>query len=107
MFTAVSNGETSTVTEVSGNAYARVQRDPANANWAAAAGGDGTTSNIAALSFPTPTPAGWGTITHFGIYDAPTGGNLLFYAELTGGSKTVNAGDSVSFAGGALTVTFN
>lgn len=99
-------------TEVSGNAYARVTVASALANWAgtqsaasttASSGTSGTTSNNGAITFPTPTPSGWGTVVAFGAYDAVSGGNLLFYAALTV-SKTINPGDTVSFAAAALTL---
>lgn len=102
-------------TEVSGGAYARVAVTSSLANWAgtqsvgstaASSGTGGQTSNNATITFPAPSGANWGTITHFGIFDASTGGNLLFHAALTA-SKSVNDGDSApSFAAGALTVTF-
>ena len=100
-------------TEVSGGNYARVTVASSMANWAgtqsagsttASSGTGGQTSNNGAVSFPTPN-ATWGSVTHFGIYDAATTGNLLFHAALTD-PKTINNGDSVSFAAGALTVTF-
>lgn len=99
-------------TEVSGNAYARVAVSSSLANWAgtqaaastvASSGSSGTTSNNAAITFPTPTPSGWGTVTHMAVYDAASAGNLLFYAPLTA-SKVINAGDSVSFAPASLTL---
>ena len=92
-------------TEVTGGSYARVQRDPLDANWTAASSTDGLTDNAAAITFPTPS-ANWGTITHFGIFDASTTGNLLIWGALTT-SKTVNNGDPApSFAIGALDITF-
>jgi hypothetical protein len=100
-------------TEVSGNGYARVAVTSALANWAgtqsagsttASTGTGGQTSNNAAISFTTPTGSGWGTVTHWHLSDASSSGNLLFCAALTS-SKTINAGDTVSFAIGALTVT--
>lgn len=98
-------------TEVSGNAYARVAITSGTAAWnntqgnttGASTGTDGTIENAAVITFPTPTPAGWGTVTHFAVYDAATAGNLLFYAALTA-SKVINAGDAVSFAAGALSL---
>lgn len=97
-------------TEVSGNAYARVAITSGTAAWnntqgnttGASTGTDGTIENAAVITFPTPT-AGWGTVTHWGVYDAATAGNLLFYAPLTV-SKTINTGDAVSFAAGALSL---
>lgn len=92
-------------TEVSGGAYARVQRDPLDANWTAPDTTGGLTDNAAALTFPTPT-ANWGVVTHFGIFDAATAGNLLVHGALTT-AKTVNNGDPApSFAVGALDITF-
>lgn len=98
-------------TEVSGNNYARVNLAPSLTNWAgtqaaasttASTGTSGTTSNNSAINFPTPSGT-WGTVTHFAIYDASTAGNMLFYGALTT-SKTINSGDTVSFAAAALTV---
>ncbi len=40
--------------------------------------------------------ADWGTITHFGIFDASSGGNLLFHGALTE-SRTVNSGGQAKF----------
>ena len=50
-----------------------------------------TADNDAAVEFDTAT-ASWGTITHCGIYDAESGGNLLAYAELAT-SKVIDSGD--------------
>jgi hypothetical protein len=100
-------------TEVSGNAYARVAVTTALTAFAgtqspgsttASNGTGGQTSNNAVLTFPTPT-GNWGTVSHFGIYDAASGGNLLFWGSLTI-SKTINSGDTVSFPAASLTVTF-
>jgi hypothetical protein len=92
-------------TEVAGGSYARVQRDPLDANWTAASATDGKTDNAAAVTFPAPSGS-WGLVTHFGIFDAPSGGNLLIHGALTV-PKTVNASDPApSFGIGALAVTF-
>lgn len=98
-------------TEVSGGSYARVTVASSMANWAgtqsagsttASSGTGGTTSNNNTITFPAPT-ANWGVVTHVGIYDASSGGNLLIWAALTV-SKTVNNGDAApSFAAAALT----
>ncbi|WP_428419171.1 phage tail fiber protein [Methylibium sp.] len=96
-------------TEVTGGSYARVAVTASLANWAgtqsagstsASSGTGGQTSNNAAVTFPTPS-AGWGTVTHFFLHD---GTNLLVCQALTT-SKTINSGDSVSFAIGAITLT--
>lgn len=100
-------------TEVTGGSYARVQVSSSLANWAgtqsagstsASSGTGGQTSNNNAITFPSPT-ANWGTVTHFGVFDASTSGNLLYWAALNA-SKTVNNGDAApSFVAGALTIT--
>lgn len=102
LFTAVSDGEAGTVTEVTGGSYARVAVTANASNWADATGNNGTTSNVGAVTFPAAT-ADWGTVTHFGIYDASSAGNLLVYAALTA-SRTITNGSTPSFAAGALTV---
>ena len=98
--------------EVSGGSYARVAVAASLANFAGtqapastvvSTGTTGTTSNNGAINFPLPTGA-WGVVTHFGIYDAPTGGNLLFLGALTT-SKTVNNGDAApSFSAAAFSL---
>jgi hypothetical protein len=44
------------------------------------------------------------TVDHVGIYDASSAGNQLYNAAVTT-SKTTNAGDTVTVATGAITVT--
>jgi hypothetical protein len=98
-------------TEVSGGSYARVAVTSATTAWngthgnttGASSGTSGTISNANTIAFPTPTAA-WGSITHVGIFDAASGGNLLIWGALNT-AKTVNNGDPApTFAAGALTV---
>lgn len=89
-------GETDAGTEVSGGSYARQA-----ATFGAPSNGVTTTS--ADLTYPVAT-ANWGTITHVGIRDALTAGNLLFYGALDA-SKTINSGDQFKILAGNLTVT--
>lgn len=100
-------------TEVSGGSYTRVAVTSSLANFAgtqsagssiASSGSGGQTSNNVAITFATPT-ATWGTVTHFGIYDAASGGNLLFYGALTI-AKTINQADTVTFPAASLAITF-
>lgn len=94
-----------TEVSTSGTGYVRVQRDPLDANWSAASATDGVTKNVAAITFPSPT-GNWGVCTHFGIWSASSGGNMLCFGAL-GTQKTINNGDAApSFAGDALVVTF-
>jgi hypothetical protein len=99
-------------TEVSGGAYARVAVPCSLANWAgtqaagstAASSGDtGTTSNNNVITFPAPT-ANWGVVTHWGVYDTASAGNLLMYGTLAQ-SKTINNGDAApAFAAAQLSL---
>lgn len=114
LFTAAPS-DTGGGTEVSGGSYARVAVTTSLANFAgtqsagsttASSGTGGITSNNGAITFPAPT-ADWGVITHFGVFDASSGGNLLLWGALTN-SKTVNNGDAApSFAAAAFTAQFD
>ena len=57
----------------------------------------------AAVEFVTATGA-WGTVTHVGIFDAASSGNLIAWAALTT-SKAVTSGDVFRFNAGELDVT--
>lgn len=92
-------------TEVSGNAYARQALSKATGTWTLGAAGSGNITNTGAITFPAATPSGWGTITHFGLFDASTAGNLIVWGALTA-SKTVAANDVLQFAAGQLSITF-
>lgn len=97
LLTVVTNGQAGTVTEVSGGSYARQ-----SVAWNAPSGG--VTNNTSLITYPTAT-AGWGNVISYGVYDASTLGNLLLWP--TGGltaAKTVNTGDTPTFAASALQV---
>lgn len=85
-------------TEVSGNGYSRK-----SVTFAAASTPGGTTSNTNALEF-TASGGSWGTITHVGIFDNSTGGNLLWHGGLTA-SKVIGDGDTLEFAIGNIDLT--
>jgi len=91
-------GDGDSGTEVSGGSYARV-----SVSFGAAS--NGTSSNSAAVEFPTAT-ASWGTIVSAGIRDASTGGNLLFYGSLTQ-SVTIGADETLRFPAGNLTISID
>jgi hypothetical protein len=102
--------DAATGTEVTGGSYARPGLAASLANWAgtqaaasttASSGTSGTTSNNVVVTFATPS-AGWGTVTHIGLMDAVTSGNMLVCTALTVG-KTINSGDTVSFPAASLT----
>lgn len=91
-------------TEVATGSYARVGVTNNSTQWPAATGTSPSAKTHAnAITFPVPS-ANWGTVTHFGLFDASTAGNLWYWAALTT-AKTINNGDSApSFAAGALVV---
>lgn len=100
-------------TEVSGGAYARQALNPSDTNWTATQGGTsgassgtgGHTDNAIAIAFPVAT-TDWGTITHLGIFDAVSGGNLLFHAALAS-SKSILSGDIFQHSIADVDVTFS
>lgn len=85
-------------TEVSAGGYER----QAIAFGAAATPG-GTTDNTAAVEY-TASGAAYGTVTHIGIFDASTSGNLLWHGAMTA-SRTIGDGDTLSFAIGDVELT--
>lgn len=103
LFTALTGTESTTdeptFTEVSGNGYARTAVTFGAASL-------GSASNSADVTFPTANGGDFGTITHIGVYDATSGGNLLFYGALTV-SKTVQDGDTFEIKASNLTVTLD
>jgi hypothetical protein len=85
-----------TGTEVTGGSYTRKAITfgaPSN----------GVSTNSVAVEFDQAT-ASWGTVTHFGILDASTSGNLLYHGALTA-SKVIDDGDVFKFAISAVSVT--
>lgn len=82
-------------TQVSTGGYARQA-----ITFGAAAGG--AIANTAAVSF-TAAGANFGTITHVGIFDALTVGNLLAWKAIT--SVVINDGDTLTFPIGDIDVT--
>lgn len=91
-------------TELSGNSYARVAITNNTTNWPNATGTSPTTkANGTTITFPTAT-GDWSTAVAFGLFDASSAGNLLIWGALTA-SKTVQNGDTASFAIGQLTWT--
>jgi len=84
--------------------YARVDAalgGTIDSGWTAPA--DGISSNAKALEFSANDGAAAVNVTHFALYDAASGGNMLYHAALDS-AKQVNVGDVLAFAIGALTV---
>jgi hypothetical protein len=85
-------------TEVSGNGYARTAVT-------FSVTGD-TASNTAGVEFPAATGGDWGTVSHIGILDASTGGNMVIASALTT-AKSITDGDVFRIPTGDLDVTLD
>jgi len=85
-------------TEVSGSGYARQA-----VTFAAASTPAGTTSNTGAVTF-TAAGGDWGAVSHIGLFDASTSGNLLWHGAMTA-TKTIADGDTLEFAIGNIDLT--
>jgi len=86
-------------TEVSGGSYARKSMPDMTVSGTSPT----TATNGAAVEFVTATGS-WGTVSHVGVFDASSSGNLLGWAALTA-SKTVSSGDVFRFDAGDLDIT--
>jgi len=87
-------GEDNTGTEVNGGSYARQVVSVTTAS-------DGIVTSSADVQFPQAT-ADWGSVSHIGLLDAITSGNLLMYTALTT-TKLIETGDIFKVAAGSLT----
>lgn len=85
-------------TEVSGGSYARQVLSVTTAS-------GGIVTSSADVTFPQAT-ANWGTISHIGLLDAITSGNLLMHTPLTT-SKVIETDDILKINSGNLTVTLD
>jgi len=88
--------DANTGTECTGGSYARK-----SATFGAPSNGASVTT--ADITFDQATTS-WGTISHIGILDALTTGNLLYHTPLTT-SKAIDTGDIFKIASGSLSVT--
>lgn len=70
--------DASGLAEPVGNGYARVQTSASD--WNAASGG--SLDNANEITFAQATGS-WGTITHFALFDAATGGSMLAHGALS------------------------
>ena len=95
--TAASDTGGGTEVSTSGSAYARQSA-------AFTVSGTGTSANNSAAIEWSAATTNWGTITHVGIYDASTGGNMLAWADLTT-SRSINSGDIFRIPASSLTIT--
>jgi len=82
------------------NGYARVD---SSGDWNAAAAG--AIDNVNAITFPQASGS-WGTVTHFALMTSPVVGEgyMIAWGDLTT-PKTIDNGDTPSFAAGELDLT--
>jgi hypothetical protein len=85
-------------TEVSGGSYARQILSVTTAT-------AGVVTSSVDVTFPQAT-GNWGTITHIGLLDALTSGNLLMHTPLTT-SKLIETGDILKVPTGNLTASLD
>ena len=87
--------------EPSGNSYQRVQTSASDWNVSA----DGSLDNAGDIVFPMTT-GNWGKVTHFALFDAATGGNMLAYGTLSP-AKVIGSGVIAKFAMGNLVINLD
>jgi|TARA_Y100000052_G_C2936151_1_gene77527 hypothetical protein len=97
LFTADPTDTGSGATEISGNSYTR------KAATFTVSGNAATTSG--AIEFTAATGS-WGTISHIGIFDASSSGNLIAHSALSV-SKTIGTGDVFRIPAGDIDITLN
>ena len=84
-----------------GALYTRIS--VAAGGWTRGTGGNGTLTNTGVITI-TSSAASGATATHVAVFDAITGGNMLFAGALAA-SKTIATGDEVKFNASQLTLT--
>jgi hypothetical protein len=99
LFTSDPTDNNTTANEVAGTWYAR----QTTGAWTAPVGTGNSTSNTSQITFPAVTTAAV-TVTHWGMYDAVTLGNLLYSGALTS-SKTLGIGDVLVVGANQLVLT--
>jgi hypothetical protein len=87
-----------TGTEVSGGSYARQILSVTTAT-------GGIVTSSADVTFPQCT-ASWGTVSHIGLLDALSSGNLLMHTPLTT-SRAIETGDILKISTGNLTASLD
>lgn len=91
-----SMGDDASGTELSGSGYARQA-----VTFSAASGG--TTSNSAAITFPTATGT-WGSVGFWSLWDAASSGNMLLHGSFSA-AKSIASGDVLRVSSGDLDIT--
>lgn len=96
------SGSHSNEVSTSGTGYARVSLAGLIG---AADASSGRAQNSASITFGSPS-ASWGTITHLGIEDASSAGNMLFWVEGSA-ARNVGVGQLLRLLAGQLNIRLN
>lgn len=83
------------------NGYARAATS--TSDWSTASAG--ITVNANEISFAEATGS-WGMVTHFALFDATSGGNMLCHGALNV-ARTIVSGDKARFTAGDLNVSLD
>ena len=65
-----------------------------------------TASNSAGVEFPAASGGNWGTVSHIGVMDASSGGNMIVHSALSV-AKAINDGDVFRIPTGDLDITLD
>ena len=95
------NEDGSSVSEPDCPSYARAATNASS--WDVAF--EGSIENVSNITFAMACE-NWGIITHFALFDATSGGNILAYGNLSP-SKTINSGDIPRFAPGDFIISLD
>ncbi len=90
--------------EITGSGYTRANASDTLTWTVAQAGGTTTAKNDQAIAFPQATGDYSANVTHIGIWDQASSGNMLFHGALTV-AKTVTQGDTFQINANALVIT--
>ena len=98
---AASGAELSAAATANKTGYARAAIDFNAASSGTATGPAGSNT----IEFTNShASSSWTQVTHFGIWDASSSGNLLYHGALTT-AKTIAAGDTLRFTAGSISIS--
>jgi hypothetical protein len=104
LFTALPNDAGNGGLEPSTGSYARLSKANDGALWQSTSPGSGLKTNLAVLTFVTPT-ADWGTIVGVGIFEAASAGNMIAFQSIP--NTPVLNGQAFVIPSGSLRITLN
>jgi len=104
LYTTIPNDDETGGVETTYTGYARVASTNNATEWPNATEGAPTSkSNANTITFGQKTDAGSVTIVAYGLFDASSGGNLLFFGAVTP-NQAVGQNDTPRFLGGDIIV---